>query len=101
MALTTEARKLLAAEDHYRHCKGALEQAERDRAKARERCRRLLTPGKTTVAGDIELTVTPCVSSPTFRLAQYLRKHKVTKAMEPFVGAGSLYERWVVRQIAA
>jgi hypothetical protein len=97
--LKTEARKLLAAEEHYQDCKGALEQADRDRAKARERCLPLLLGEPSVLAGDISITVTPCVSGKSFRLAQYLRKHKISKAMEPFIGEGTPYDRWTVKRV--
>ena len=58
MLSTSEARKLLAAEERYQQAKGALEQAERDRAKVRDRCRHHLAPGVSMLAGDISITVT-------------------------------------------
>jgi hypothetical protein len=101
MSLKTEAVKLLKAEEAVKTAKGELEHAERERTKARERCRPLLATGVTTLAGDIAITVTPCVSGQSFRLAQYLRAHKLTAAMKPFVGDGVSYDRWTVKRLAA
>jgi hypothetical protein len=100
MSLQTEAKKLLVAEQAVKTAKGALEEAERVRAKARERCRPLVATGVTTRTGDIEITVTPCVSGKSFRIAEYLRAHKLTKAMEPFVGGETPYDRWTVKRAA-
>ncbi len=100
-SLKTEAPKLLKAEEAVKAARGVLEQAERERDKARERCRPLLATGKTTVAGDIAITVTPCVSAETFRLAEYKRRYKVTDRMAPFVGEGTEWERWTCKRIAA
>ena len=100
MSLKTEAVKLLAAEEAVKQAKGALEEAERERDKARDRCRPLLATGKPTLAGDIEITVTPCVSGKSFRLTQYLRVHTITKAMAPFIGMGTEYDRWTVKRVA-
>ena len=101
--LNAEAKKLLKAEERYKEAKGALEEAERERDKARERCRPLLLSkaGEANIAGAISITVTPCVSAKSFRLAEYLRRYKVTKTMEPFVGEGKPYDRWTVKRIAA
>jgi hypothetical protein len=101
MSLKTEAVKLLAAEDAYKQAKGALEKAKRERDEARARCRPLLAANKTTMAGDIAITLTPCTSAESFRLAEYLRQHKITKAMAPFVGQGKEYDRWTVKRVAA
>jgi hypothetical protein len=99
--LKTDAKKLLADDEAVKKAKGALEQAERKRAKTRARCRPLLSPGKTTIAGDIAITVTPCTSAESFKLAEYLRAHKLTAAMKPFVGGGSPYDRWTIRRVAS
>jgi hypothetical protein len=99
--LATEAKKLLAAEESYQQAKGQLEEADRERQKAREACRPLLAIGKTTRIGDIEITVTPTMTGKSFRLAQYLRKHKLTKTMEPFVGEATSYDRWTVKRVAS
>lgn len=101
MSLRIEARKLLAAEQRCQEARGALEAAEREREKCRDRCRPLLAPGKLTLAGDVELMVAPACSPRTFRLAEYLRRHKLTKAMQPFVGEGTEYDRWTVKPAAA
>jgi hypothetical protein len=99
--LKTDAKKLLADDEAVKKAKGALAQAERRRAKTRERCRPLLAPGKTTIAGDIAITLTPCTSAESFKLAEYLRQHKITQAMKPFVGKGTKYDRWTVKRVAA
>lgn len=101
MSLKTEAVKLLTAEDDYSRAKGALEKAKHERDKARARCRPLLATDTTTLAGDISITVTACVSNRSFKLAEYLRNHRLTKAMEPFVGEGSAYDRWTVKRISS
>jgi hypothetical protein len=48
----------------------------------------------------VQITVTECVSGKSFRLAQYLRKYKITKTMQPFIGEGTPYDRWTVKRIA-
>lgn len=101
MSLKTEAVKLLAAEETYSQAKGAMEKAKRERDEARARCRPLLATGTTTVAGDVAITLTPCTSAKSFKLADYLREHKLTKTMAPFVGEGTAYDRWTVKRVAA
>jgi hypothetical protein len=101
MSLKTEAVKLLAAEDAYQQAKGALDKAKREREEQRACCRPLLATNKTTMAGDIAITVTECKSAQSFRLAEFLREHKPTKAMLPFIGDGTPYERWTVKRAAA
>jgi hypothetical protein len=97
--LATEAKKLLAADEHYQKAKGELQAAKADLDKARATCRPLLAIDKTTTIGDIAITVTACVSAATFRLADFKRRYKVTKQMEPFIGERTPYEKWTVRRV--
>lgn len=100
MSLKTEAPKLLKAEERYQKAKGELQAAKGDLDKARAACRPLLAVDKTTIVGDVAITVTSCVSAATFRLADFKRRYKVTKTMEPFIGEGSAYDRWTVKRVA-
>jgi hypothetical protein len=101
MSLKTEVPKLLAAEDRYQRAKGELQAAKGDVEKARARCRPLLAIDKTTVVGDVAITITSCVSAATFRLADFKRRYTVTKRMQAFIGEGTPYERWTLRRTAA
>lgn len=91
------ARNLATAEENWSKAKAALDVAERERTKWRARCRPLLADGHQVVGG-VEITVTPTQSGMSFRLAEYLKTNKLTKAMQPFVGEGSTYDRWTVKR---
>lgn len=92
------ARNLATAEENWSKAKAALDAAERERTKWRARCRPLLATGELQVVGGVEITITPTATGKSFRLAEYLKKHKITKAMEPFIGEGSTYDRWTVKR---
>jgi hypothetical protein len=96
-----QARKLLAAETEWAIAKKALDEAERKRAKERARCRPMILAGELMTVGGIEIKVTSCAGSRSFSLKSYLEKHRLTKAMEPFVGQGAAYDRWTVRRTVA
>jgi hypothetical protein len=91
------ARNLVKAEESWARAKAALDIAERERTKWRARCRPLLADGLNVVGG-IEITVTPTSTGKSFRLAEYLKAHPISKAMRPFVGEGSTYDRWTVKR---
>lgn len=99
-SLKTLAPTLLAAEERYQRAKGELQAAKGDLEKARARCRPLLAIDKTTVVGDIAITVTSCVSAETFRLADFKRRYTVTKQMAAFIGPGTPWEKWTIRTAA-
>lgn len=102
MALRAEhARKLLAAEQEWTRAKVALETAVRNREKERNRCRPGLELGKRIRSGGVEILITPTSTGQSFRLKDYLYKHKLTKAMREFVTEAREYDRWTVKQIAA
>jgi hypothetical protein len=93
-----QARKLLAAETAWTIARKQLDEAERERAKQRARCRPMIPAGELLTVGGIEIQVTSCSSGQSFSLKGYLEKHKLTKAMQPFVGQGSTYDRWTVKR---
>jgi hypothetical protein len=97
MALRAEdARALLNAELNWKRAKMALEAAESQRTKVRDRCRPRLEVGAQTVGG-VKITITPTTTGQSFSLKGYLERHKLTKTMEPFVGEGREYDRWTVK----
>lgn len=102
MAVTAlQARALLAAETTWANAKNALDEATRARAKQRARCRGRLTSGELAVAGGVEVLVTETQSGQSFSLKGYLERHKITRAMAPFVGDPTPYDRWTVRRRAS
>lgn len=101
MALRAEyARKLLEAEKAYANARQVVAIAERERNRQRARCRSSIEDGKLTIAGGVQITVTPTSTGLSFRLAEFLKAHKISKSMAPFVGDATTYDRWTVKEVA-
>lgn len=94
----SQAKTIVDAETKYDEAKRALAAAKRHRDETRARYRELVPLGEAiTVAGHLFKRIRK-TSGPSFRLRAYLEKHKLTKAMEPYVGEPTEYEDWQVKR---
>lgn len=92
-----QARKIADAEARYREAKRALEAAKEEREQVRARYADRVPIGAVISAGGLVIKRRVQTSGPSFRLAAFLERHKLTAQMRPFVTKGSPFEVWDVR----
>jgi hypothetical protein len=91
-----QARKIAKAEADYSSAKRELEEAKATRDKVREQYADRVPIGDVVVAGGIVIKRRTQSTGKRFSLGAFLKSHRLTKAMKPFVSEGS-YEVWDVR----
>jgi len=89
---------LLRAEARVTRARLAVKVAEQARERVRARVRPHLPPGEDVHVGRYKLRRTMGASSPTIRLADYLKQHPVTAEMEPHMGTRKGSETWTVER---
>lgn len=93
-----QARVLLRAEQAVAAAQIALTEAKQERDKVRERYADRVPVGEEFVVAGIRVKRVEKSSGRSFKLRDYLEKHKLTAAMRPFVKDGSPYELWIVKE---
>jgi hypothetical protein len=91
-----QARAIAEAEAKYARAKRDLEVAKVERDVVRARYAERLPLGQVVEAGGYVLKRIRKSTGKRFRLSAFLERHKLTKAMEPFVSERE-YEDWQVR----
>lgn len=94
-----QARKLADAEERYALARVELATADEARKKLRKRLRPKLSLGGEVRAGGVRIVVKEVAKGASFRLAEYLKKHKLSKEMRPFHTGASTREDWTVERI--
>jgi hypothetical protein len=79
--------------------KTLLERAEDERRRHRAPIRHLLADRAPIFVGGLELVRRVQSSGPSFRIAQFLKRYKLTKAMQPFYSEGTEYDIFVVKEL--
>ncbi len=106
-----QARKLHAAEVAAARLKLALEGAEQERDKLRERYRNRVPLSenheerakgvRTTVVAGVTVRIFPLVSAERFSLKDYTKSgHGITPEMREHISEGKPYDRWTVKAAA-
>jgi hypothetical protein len=95
----SQARALIKAELAYKRAKDEFEEQKRQRAKVRARYAHLFPVGEVVEIAGYRFRRFMARTGVSFRLAEYLKHHEVTAAMEPHVGEDSEYEDWSVTPI--
>lgn len=96
----SQARLLYAADAEIRSAKRALEEAKERRDELLERLRDRLPAGQAIEAGGIRVKRIVKNTGRKFRLTEFEAKHKITKAMEPFITKPSSYEVLTVKDVS-
>lgn len=94
-----QARVILRDELAVTEAKRALEQAKAKRKETRERYLDRIPIGELIEVGGVRIKRGWKTTGLSFRLTAYLAKHKLTKAMEPFVGQPTSYVDWQVSEV--
>ena len=91
-----QARAIAQAEQAVADAKVELQRATEKRDEVRDRSRDRLPLGEELDVGGIRIKRIKKRAGRRFSLVKYLQKHKLTKAMEPFVTEAEPYEVWTV-----
>lgn len=94
----TEAQMYAAIDDMTRLLKRDLEKAEQLRDDVRALLRPRVPYGEAVDAGGVEIERTQKTSGPSFKIGEFLKSHRVTKIMKPFMGGYTPYDLWQVRR---
>lgn len=94
----SQAKKIAEAERAYSAAKQAYEDAKTEREEVRERYADRVPLGESVRAGAFEITRREHRNGPSFSIAGFLEKHKLTKTMHPFYDEGGSHERWSVKE---
>lgn len=92
----SQARKIAQAEGAYTAAKKALEDAKAEREKVRARYRDRVPAGVALIVGGFQVKRRIQSTGKRFSLGAYLKQHKLTAAMRPFVSESD-HEVWEVR----
>jgi hypothetical protein len=95
-----QARIIAAAERAHDEAKRALADRRRERDEIRSRYKDLIPLGELLEVGGIRIKRILKTSGQHFRLKAFLGRHKLTKAMAPFVSDPTEYEDWQVQEKA-
>lgn len=94
-----QARVIAHAEGRVAEAERAFEEAKALRAQVRARYAERLPLGLVVKAGGYAIKRIEKSTGRKFRLSEFLKTHKLTVAMRPFVSKPSTYEAWTVRPV--
>lgn len=94
-----DARRVRADNSAVALSKQITEALESHRRLHRASIRHLLPDREKVQVGGLELVRRVQTSGPSFRVAQFLKKYKLTKAMRPFYSEGTEYEIYDAKEL--
>lgn len=94
-----QARKLVDVETRYTDAKKQLDDLKRERSELRARYRDRIPLGKVVEVAGYRFKRSLKTAGARFRLSAFLEKHKLTKAMEPYVSDATEYEDWQIKPV--
>lgn len=93
-----QARNYAKADARVTAARDELVAAEKAREELRERYGPRVPIGEPITVGGVRIKRSKPTSGPSFSIAKFLERHKLTAAMRPFFKPGKPYELWDVRQ---
>jgi hypothetical protein len=94
-----QVEQIRAVEARVAKCKRQLEVATEERAAVRDRYRDRLPENETVEAGGCLIKRIVKSTGQRFRLSEYLKRHKLTAAMRPFVTKPGTSEQWDIKPL--
>jgi hypothetical protein len=95
----TQVEQIRAAEAAVTAAKRALEKATEERSQVRDRYRDWLPENEPVEAAGYLIKRIVKSTGQRFRLGEYLKRHKLTAAMRPFVSKPGTSEQWDIKPL--